>query len=260
MATQTKTNPVTESVEAAAERVAELNEKAVANGKKAGAAYLTSYEKAVLSLADTYEKAAGATKVDWLASVGDRAGRLHARGHQGLRPAARGTSSPRRRSAAGPRRLLLLRRGPASSARRTRGRPPAAPGAARAVSRGSARIAATTAGSPSSSWPCRARFCSSCCAAGVSAETSRLRGDRVEDLLGRLAQPALDLREVRVGDADQAGELAHRELLQLALPADVLTQRGARRLVHRPSVRTPPCEVSARSRAPQQRLEDSRRG
>jgi hypothetical protein len=53
MATQTKTDPITESVETAAERVAELNEKAVANG----------------SLADSYEKAAGATKVEWLATV-----------------------------------------------------------------------------------------------------------------------------------------------------------------------------------------------
>ena len=69
MATQTKDNPVIESVETAAERVAELNEKAVANGKKAGTAYLNSYEKAVLLFADSYEKAAGATKVEWLAGV-----------------------------------------------------------------------------------------------------------------------------------------------------------------------------------------------
>ena len=69
MPTQTKDNPVVESVETAAEKVTELNEKAVANGKKAGAAYLASYEKAVVSLADSYEKAATATKVDWVASV-----------------------------------------------------------------------------------------------------------------------------------------------------------------------------------------------
>jgi uncharacterized iron-regulated protein len=70
MATQSKdTNPVIESVESAAERVAELNEKAVANGKKAGAAYLSSYEKAVLSFTESYEKAAGATKVEWLTGV-----------------------------------------------------------------------------------------------------------------------------------------------------------------------------------------------
>ena len=59
MPTQTKSNPIDESVEAATERVAELNEKvvelnekAVANGRKAGAAYLTSYERAVVALAD----------------------------------------------------------------------------------------------------------------------------------------------------------------------------------------------------------------
>jgi hypothetical protein len=70
MATQSKDpNPVIESVESAAERVAELNEKAVTNGKKAGTVYLNSYEKAVLSIADSYEKAAGATKVEWLAGV-----------------------------------------------------------------------------------------------------------------------------------------------------------------------------------------------
>jgi hypothetical protein len=69
MPTQTKDNPVVDSVETAAEKVAELNEKAVANGKKAGAVYLASYEKAVLSLADSYEKAAEATKVEWLVGV-----------------------------------------------------------------------------------------------------------------------------------------------------------------------------------------------
>jgi hypothetical protein len=76
MATQTKSNPINDSVEAAAERVAELNEKAVAlnekaveNSRKAGAAYLTSYETAVVKFADSYERAAGATKVDWVADL-----------------------------------------------------------------------------------------------------------------------------------------------------------------------------------------------
>jgi len=54
MATTTKTNPVSELTE---------------NGKKAGAAYLDSYEKAVLKLTDSYEKAAGATKVDWIETL-----------------------------------------------------------------------------------------------------------------------------------------------------------------------------------------------
>jgi hypothetical protein len=55
---QTKASPVTD-----------FTEKATANGKKAGAAYLDSYEKAVLTLADTYEKAASATKVDWIETL-----------------------------------------------------------------------------------------------------------------------------------------------------------------------------------------------
>jgi hypothetical protein len=69
MATQSKTNPVNETLDAATERVVELNEKAVANGKKAGAAVLDTYEKAVISFSDSYEKAAGATKVDWIVTA-----------------------------------------------------------------------------------------------------------------------------------------------------------------------------------------------
>jgi hypothetical protein len=60
---------VAESHEAAVERVTELQEQAVAEGKKAGDAYLSSYEKLVLSLAESYEKAAGATKVAWVADI-----------------------------------------------------------------------------------------------------------------------------------------------------------------------------------------------
>ena len=69
MTAQTKSSPVTESIDAAAERVVELNEKAVANGKKTGAAILDTYEKAVISLTECYEKAAGTTKVDWIVSA-----------------------------------------------------------------------------------------------------------------------------------------------------------------------------------------------
>ena len=65
MATQTKS----ETTDATAERIAELNEKAVENGKKAGAAYLDSYEKAVVQIADGYEKAAGATKNEWFTTI-----------------------------------------------------------------------------------------------------------------------------------------------------------------------------------------------
>jgi hypothetical protein len=67
---QSKSNPITESMEAAAERVAELQEKSVASTRKASEAYLTSYEKAVVAVADTYEKATSATKIEWVASIG----------------------------------------------------------------------------------------------------------------------------------------------------------------------------------------------
>ena len=55
--------------ENAAERVRELSEQAVDSGKKAGAAHLSSYEKAVLSGVDAYEQAASGTKLDWVASI-----------------------------------------------------------------------------------------------------------------------------------------------------------------------------------------------
>jgi hypothetical protein len=58
MATTTKADPVSD-----------FTEKAAANGKKAGAAYLDSYEKIVLKLANSYEQAAVATKIDWVESI-----------------------------------------------------------------------------------------------------------------------------------------------------------------------------------------------
>ena len=77
MATQTqkpkpKLDPVAEAAEAheaAVERVTEVQEKAVADGRKAGEAYVSLYEKVVLWLADSYEKAARATKVGWVADI-----------------------------------------------------------------------------------------------------------------------------------------------------------------------------------------------
>jgi hypothetical protein len=69
MPTQDKSTPVADTIEAATERLGELNEKAVSNSRKASAAYLTSYENAVVSLADTYEKTAGASRVEWISSV-----------------------------------------------------------------------------------------------------------------------------------------------------------------------------------------------
>ncbi|HEY6398811.1 MAG TPA: hypothetical protein VIX82_15285 [Solirubrobacteraceae bacterium] len=66
MAAQSKNDPI----EAVAEQVAGLNEQVVATGKKASEAYLSSYEKAVVVLADQYEKTTGATKIEWLAGIG----------------------------------------------------------------------------------------------------------------------------------------------------------------------------------------------
>ena len=69
-ANQVMSKPVAEfNDEKAAERVAELSEQAVDSGRKAGAAWLSSCEKAVLSGADFYEKAASITKLDWVAGM-----------------------------------------------------------------------------------------------------------------------------------------------------------------------------------------------
>ena len=61
--------PVAEFNEHTAQRVQVLSKEAVDNGKKAGAAYLSSYEKAVLTSADAYEQAANSTKSDLVASI-----------------------------------------------------------------------------------------------------------------------------------------------------------------------------------------------
>jgi hypothetical protein len=68
MATQPKSS-ITESIDAAAERVTELNEKAVANGKKTSVALLDTYDKALASFTESYEKAAASTKVDWIVTT-----------------------------------------------------------------------------------------------------------------------------------------------------------------------------------------------
>ncbi len=68
--TQSKSDSITQSVHEAAERVSELHEKAVAQSKKASEAYLSSYEQAVVTLADQYEKATGATNIEWVVSIG----------------------------------------------------------------------------------------------------------------------------------------------------------------------------------------------
>ena len=128
-------------------------------------------------------------------------------------------------SAARPRsRHLALAR--ASDRRRaTRGRPrtPRRPRAARCAGGRSA------AGRRRSR---RAPRCLGLVARGEHARPARTAhprtpsalGDRLEHLLGRRPQAALDLRQVRVGDPGQLGELAHRHLGQLTLLADDLAE------------------------------------
>src|SRR5437763_10699692 len=48
----------------------------------------------------------------------------------------------------------------------------------------------------------------------------------MEHTCGRLAQPTLDLREVRIRDTGEVRELAHAQLAQLALAADDLAELG----------------------------------
>jgi hypothetical protein len=72
MPTQTKSDPITDSVQEAATRVSEFGEQAQAATKKATEAYLSSYETAVVRFADAYEQATGASKVDWVATIGSQ--------------------------------------------------------------------------------------------------------------------------------------------------------------------------------------------
>lgn len=68
MPTQSKTT-ITDKLEGAATRVGEINEQTVEKGRKASVAYLDTCEKTVVSLADSYEKAFGATGIEWLTNV-----------------------------------------------------------------------------------------------------------------------------------------------------------------------------------------------
>jgi hypothetical protein len=71
MATQTKPNPVTASIETAADRVNEFSEKAIESGRKTSTVLLDSYEKTAVALADSYVKAARSTHLEWISSMAD---------------------------------------------------------------------------------------------------------------------------------------------------------------------------------------------
>lgn len=67
MATATKSHQP--DVEAAAERIRDLNERIIDSTKKAGGVYLDTYEKSLKSIADFQETVAGATGVEWVSTV-----------------------------------------------------------------------------------------------------------------------------------------------------------------------------------------------
>ena len=228
MATQSKANPVTESIDAASERVVELNEKAVMNGKKAGAAALETYEKAVVSFTESYEKAAGATKVDWIATTATAQADLTA-------------SSSRRTRAPRAARLLTLLPTPARSRRCS------SPGAA-AVGKGACAPpmarrrptrphrppAALGAAAPSTSGPPGWRYDRRLLIV-VLAVSDRTPPPVLVQRVGRYLRgcarasntfsegsrrPRSICGEVRIRDAGQVRELPHRRLYRLALTAD----------------------------------------
>jgi hypothetical protein len=69
--TQSKRNTDTtnENVDAAAERVRELNERIIESSKKAGNVYLDMYEKTLHSIADYQEKVGKQSDLDWVSTI-----------------------------------------------------------------------------------------------------------------------------------------------------------------------------------------------
>jgi len=57
------------AVDAAVQRIRDLNERLVESAKTAGHASLDAYEKALQSLVDFEEKAASASQLDWVSNI-----------------------------------------------------------------------------------------------------------------------------------------------------------------------------------------------
>jgi hypothetical protein len=57
------------AVDAAVQRIRELNERLVESAKAAGQASLDAYEKALQSLVEFEEKAASASQLDWVSNI-----------------------------------------------------------------------------------------------------------------------------------------------------------------------------------------------
>jgi hypothetical protein len=59
------------SVEAAAQRIRDLNERLIESSKSAGLASLDAYEKTLQGLADFEHKVASATQLDWVSALAE---------------------------------------------------------------------------------------------------------------------------------------------------------------------------------------------
>ena len=66
---ESATSDAASAVEAASDRIRELNERILTSAKQAGQVSLDAYEKALESLVDFEQKAAGATQLDWVTAV-----------------------------------------------------------------------------------------------------------------------------------------------------------------------------------------------
>jgi len=67
----TTTTQGADAVEETVERIRQLNEQILDAGMKAGAAYLSAYEKALQSIADYQEQVARQSDVEWISTIVD---------------------------------------------------------------------------------------------------------------------------------------------------------------------------------------------
>ena len=68
MATTTQ-GKTTKDIDAAAERIRELNEQILDFGRKAGVQFLDAYESTLKTFADYQDKVADQSQVEWVASI-----------------------------------------------------------------------------------------------------------------------------------------------------------------------------------------------
>ena len=68
---QTKRNTETanENIDAAAERIRDLNERILESSKKAGSVYVDMYEKTLHSIADYQEKVGKQSDLEWVSTI-----------------------------------------------------------------------------------------------------------------------------------------------------------------------------------------------